>query len=68
MPKKTTTIYIRGVDADYMQRVKEFALHRKMSLKTLVLLSIDQYMAKYKRKERRKAKEVSTHGNTNRKG
>ena len=57
MPKKQITVSIRGIDAEYWHTVKEFALHRNMTLKTLVFVSIDQYMAKYKRREARKAKE-----------
>lgn len=58
MPKKQITVSIKRVDAEYWHTVKQFALHRNMTLKTLVLVSVDQYMARYERKERRKAKEV----------
>lgn len=58
MPKKRITVSIKGVEDDYWQTVREFALHRRMSIKNLVLLSIDQYIARYKRKERIKDKEV----------
>lgn len=57
MPKKHITVSIKRVDAEYWHTVKQFALHRNMTLKTLVLLSVDQYIARYERKERRKAKE-----------
>ena len=58
MPKKQITVSIKAVDKEYWHTVKEFALHRNMSLKTLVLVSVDQYIAKYERKETRKRKEV----------
>ena len=58
MPKKQITVSIKRVDAEYWHTVKQFALHRNMTLKTLVLVSVDQYIARYERKERRKAKEV----------
>jgi len=58
MSNKQITVSIRGVDAEYWHTVREFALHRRTSLKNLVLVSIDQYMARYKRKERRQAKEA----------
>jgi len=57
MARRTTTIYIRGVDEDYMQIVKEFAVHRRMSVKALVLTALDQYITRYKARERRKEKE-----------
>lgn len=57
MTKKTSTLYIRRVDDDFMQLVREFCVHRKMTIKAMVLLAVDQYMARYERKERRKAKE-----------
>ena len=57
MPKKTVTVSIKPVDAEYWHSVKQFAMHRHMTLKTLVHVAIDQYMARYERKERRKAKE-----------
>lgn len=58
MSKRKTTIYIRGVDDDYMQIVKEFAVHRRMSLKALVLAALDQYITKSKPKDRKQGKEV----------
>ena len=57
MPKKQITVSIKAVDAEYWHTVKEFALHRNMSLKTLVLVSVDQYIARYERRVQRKAKE-----------
>lgn len=57
MPKKHITVSIKRVDAEYWWTVKKFALHRNMTLKTLVLVAVDQYIAKYERRERRKAKE-----------
>lgn len=57
MPKKTTTIYIRGIDEDYMQIVKEFAVHRRMSVKALVLTALDQYITRYKARESKQQKE-----------
>lgn len=58
MEKKTTTLYIRNLDDDYMQIVREFALHRRMSVKALVLTALDQYITRYKAKERQHEKEV----------
>ena len=58
MPKKTITVSIKPVDAEYWHSVKEFAMHRNMSLKTLVFVAIDQYIARYERREQRKGKEV----------
>lgn len=57
MARKTTTIYIRDVDDDYMQIVREFAVHRRMSVKALVLTALDQYITRYKAKEKRQRKE-----------
>lgn len=58
MARKMTTIYIRDVDDDYMQIVREFAVHRRMSVKALVLTALDQYITKYKAKEKKQGKEV----------
>ncbi|MBA7704841.1 hypothetical protein ES703_113663 [subsurface metagenome] len=58
MPKKQITVSLRAVDAEHWHTVKEFALHRNMTLKSLVLVAVDQYIAKYNRKQQRKAKEV----------
>lgn len=57
MPKKDITVSIKRVDAEYWHTVKQFALHRNMTLKTLVLVSVDQYIARYERRVERKAKE-----------
>jgi len=57
MPKKPITFPLKGIDPDYWQTVREFALHRRMSLKTLVILAIDQYMAKYPRNTQNQTKQ-----------
>lgn len=60
MGKKTTTIYIRNVNDDYMQIVREFALHRRMSVKCLVLAAIDEYMTRRKARESKQKMEVKS--------
>ena len=58
MPKKTTTIYIRRVDAGFMHLVRKFCVDREITIKEMTLAAIDDYMTRHKEKERRKAKEA----------
>lgn len=58
MSKKSITISFRAVNDDHWQIVREFALHRKMTLKALVLAAIDEYMTRHKQKETKQREEV----------
>lgn len=58
MPKKKTTIYFRGVDPEYMQIIREFCVHHRMTIKAMTLAAIDEYMTRHKKKERKQRKEV----------
>jgi len=58
MPKKTTTLYIRRVDADFMHLVREFCVHREITIKEMTLAAIDEYMTRHKEEERKQGKEV----------
>ena len=58
MPKKPITYPLKDIDADYWQTVREFAVHRRMSLKTLVILALDQHMARYPQNTQNQTKET----------
>jgi len=57
MPKKQITVSLKRIDDGYWQTVREFCVHRKMTNKAMVLLAVDQYMARHKEKERKQRKE-----------
>lgn len=56
MAHKIITVSIRGIDEDYWQTVREFALPRRMKLKALVLAAIDEYMLRHRVRENKNKK------------
>lgn len=66
MDKKTTTLYVRDIDDDFMQLVREFAVTRRISIKALVLTALDQYITRYGTNKKKQHKEVESYGNTRR--
>lgn len=58
MKPKKITYAIAGLDEGYWQTVREFCVCHKVTIRTMALTAIDEYMARHKRKEHKQKKEV----------
>lgn len=54
MGAKATTYILRRITPEYWQIVREFCVHRKITIRSMIFAAIDEYMIRHKAKEKRK--------------
>lgn len=51
MAKRTTTYILRQITPEYWQIVREFCVHRRLTIRAMIFAAIDEYMIKHKAKK-----------------
>lgn len=50
MTHKKTTYILRQITPEYWQIVREFCVHRRMTIRTMIFAAIDEYMVRHRAK------------------
>jgi len=53
MTEKKTTYILRRITPEYWQTVREFCVHRRITIKSMIFAAIDEYMIRHKAKQRK---------------
>jgi len=53
MTQKKTTYILRRITPEYWQIVREFCVHRKITIKAMIFAAIDEYMLRHRAKEKK---------------
>lgn len=57
MAERVTTYILRRITPEYWQIVREFCVHRRITIRSMIFAAIDEYMVRHRAKERKKNKE-----------
>ena len=58
MTGKKTTYILRRITPEYWQIVREFCVHRRITIRSMIFAAIDEYMVRHRAKERKQRKEL----------